>query len=228
MKTRVFAVITCLFGALFSTTPNKINAGSCGVRHVAVCNHHVNEIITPVAIPVIVPAFIYQYQPAIAPIAVTPAYPSIGQPIGVIPQIPVQSQFGDKDKIKELARALLEEMNKQSDYSNGPPTAKWDDESPPASSQPNLGNPTSGKPNFRSRYGPAAMSIMQRNCMSCHTGSGSKKGVIIFSQNNILNTNAPFEKMKIQIEDGHMPPNYSQFKLTAEEKNILSAWFNGN
>ncbi len=89
--------------------------------YIAPIVHHdvVREVITPIAVPVLIPAFQFQYappppcvMPALSPPAVVPQNPGFTPGFGSAPT--ASPAFGSKDKIKELAKALLEEMSKQS------------------------------------------------------------------------------------------------------------------
>lgn len=74
----------------------------------------VNEVITPVAVPVLVPAFQFQYvPPCVTPLAAPALAPT--------PTVPLQ-QSSD-EHVKALARALLAEMTKVESQDNGPPMA---------------------------------------------------------------------------------------------------------
>lgn len=94
----------------------------------------VKEIITPVATPVFVnqfvPSFAYQYVPpyqvqipaAVPSYAAAAAPGAYGQPAHGQPmQQQQQQQPGNNDHIKQLARAILEEMSRQAGPDSGPP-----------------------------------------------------------------------------------------------------------
>jgi hypothetical protein len=164
-----------------------------------------------------------------------------GQP--GLPQQPPQQHAAipsSKDKIRELAKALLEEMQKQSESSDddGPPVApNGVNAYPPAQSsqQPVGQQPPSGN-NFFAPEQPRgfnqqhpqaqlAFASLQRNCAACHTGVGAKGDVIIFSQPGLLNPSAPWSEMARAINTGHMPPRQSQYVVQPQEKAAMLAVF---
>lgn len=220
-------------------------------NHVDVVHEIITPIAIPVALPVIVPAFTYQYVPPVtvaqavpvypgapAPLYTQPAMPQYAQP--AMPQYngpyqtpPVQPQqvapaVTNNDKLKELARLLLEEMRRQDSQNNGT------DDGPPMAIYPTPNNVPAitpavslGKPNPQSPYAQAAINAFARNCMNCHTGPGSKGEVVIFSQLNLLNPDAPFKTMLSEINRGHMPPRDSNYRPTQEEVRVMIAWLEG-
>ena len=116
MKNLILGLV--VIGSLFFA--NTATAGRCISSVIA------KEIVTPVVVtvpvPVIVPAFQYQYAPACAVAAPTYA----GYPISGHPAIPQQAPLGNgQDKIRELAKALLEEIARQHQPGgdSGPPMA---------------------------------------------------------------------------------------------------------
>lgn len=242
--------------------PAKIYAQSCGViRHgpiytppaaVVVKDHVavVKEVIVkevPIAVPVLVPAFQFQYQPpCYAPAcAVPPPVAGYGQPHGnnsaAYGNGPPMVNYGqpqqpssipsDKDKIRELAKALLEEIQRQSNDDGGPPAVSGDQgQGTPPGVPPGLPSTPPGVPPgvpsgmTAQQAAPLAIAGLQRNCASCHTGIGSKGDTIIFTQPGVLDPNAPWSAMKRAIESGHMPPKQSQFRPTPEEIQALRIW----
>lgn len=220
----------------------------CTPTPVVVTKHHdvvATEIITPVAVPVavpvVVPAFTYQYVPPVGFQAGMGHYTYGGQPtMPGMPQYhgpyqqPAQPQpsfpgaFNSNDKLRELAKLLLEEMRRQdaaaANGDDGPPMAVYPN--------PNVGtNPQPpanfGRPNPQSPLAQPSVNALARNCMQCHTGPGSKGDVIIFSQHNLLNPDAPFKSMLTEVEAGRMPPKQSNYKMTDEERQTLREWLNG-
>jgi hypothetical protein len=278
---KLFIVILGLVAFL---APAQLYAQSCGViRHgpiytppaaVVVKDHVavVKDVIVkevPIAVPVLVPAFQFQYQPPCyaPPIAVPPPVAGYGAGYGQQPQYgnnpnaygngPPAANYGqppsaipnDKDKIRELAKALLEEIQRQSNDDGGPPVVNGGAPAgnPPAG-QPTgnppgvptgtppgvppgvpTGNPTGNPPGVpkgmtAEQAAPLAIAALQRNCASCHTGMGSKGDTIIFSQPGVLDPNAPWRAMKREIESGRMPPKQSQFRPTPDELQALRIW----
>lgn len=209
-------------------------------KHVEVATEVITPIAIPIAVPVVVPAFTYQYVP---PVGFAPGHgynTAYGQPTmpGMPvyngpyqqPQPPQQSFPGasnNNDKLRELAKLLLEEMRRQDGTVGGA-----EDDGPPMAiyPTPNFGNNNqvnNGRPSATSTFAQPSINAMARNCMACHTGPGSKGGVIIFSQHNLLNPEAPFKLMLQEVDSGRMPPKQSNYKMTDEERRTLNQWLNG-
>ena len=226
----------------------------CNVSHCATpIVHPVTPVIPVVPIVQDVVAFAYpvlvqfqfQYIPTAYAAPVTPigygqpAYP-VGYGQGGYPVVPQQPAFQgqpygyppqgqpafqgqqshniglNKDKIRELARALIEEMNKQSDGSpesnQGPPAV------PGTQQQSNLPQQQNGD------LAQLAVNSLGKNCSSCHTGVGAKKDVMLFPQLGLFKPNVSLNKIKDEIEKGHMPPKDSQFHLNIKEKSDVLNW----
>jgi len=144
-------------------------------------------------------------------------------------------------KLKELAKLLLEEMRRQDAIDNGgtddgPPMAIYPGAQAPVTPPvtPPVGGPTNppvgnlgGRPNPQSPFAQPAINALAKNCMNCHTGPGSKGEVVIFSQLNQLNPDAPFRSMLSEIKGGRMPPRQSNFALTQQEYQVITAWLEG-
>jgi hypothetical protein len=256
MRTLIGMLSGVVLMLAFTSTVNAQCRNGVVVRGNTVCTpapvvvtkpHHdvvATEIITPVAVPVavpiVVPAFTYQYVP---PVGVQPGFgyhsyggqptmPGMPQYHGPYQQ-PAQPQpsfpgaFNSNDKLRELAKLLLEEMRRQDAAANG------EDDGPPMAIYPaptNTGNPQpplASRPNPRSPLAQPSINALARNCMSCHTGPGSKGDVVIFNQHNVLNPDAPFKSMLSEVEAGRMPPKQSNYKITDEERQYLREWLNG-
>jgi len=209
MKKCLTALILSL--SLFSADgfAQRFRRSTCGpcvpFHHKKVIVESVIPIIEPVfvAVPVLVPAFQFQYSPPVcAPAGYQQPYQHnpYGAPNG-------------RDQIRELAKALLEEMNKlASPQEDGPPVVTGPYVNPaPINPAP---------PNFQN----IAYSAMRRTCMACHTGVAAKGEMILFNQLNVLNTGAPWAMIKKKVETGAMPPKQSQYKLTTEEIEAIKAF----
>lgn len=217
-------------------------------NHVEIAHEIITPVIYPVAVPVIVPAFTYQYVPPVSVAQAAPVYPgspSYGNPYGYPGYAAPQPQYGpyqsqptmpmpvlpgasnNNDKLKELARLLLEEMRRQENPDDsGPPMAIYPNQpvsGPPPVSTPNVGL----RPNPQSQFAQPAINALARNCMVCHTGPGSKGEVVIFNQQNILNPDAPFNTMLREVSQGRMPPRNSNHALTQQEFQAIQAWLEG-
>ncbi len=196
----------------------------------------VQEVVVPVlAYPLLVPAYQFQYvPPAVAPVAavvpvtgypvatpvVQPVAPvSYGQPNMVYGQQPQQNfSLNNKDKIKELARALLEEMNRAADGTagdNGPPAVPGTQPFSTPAPQPFQPQP---------QLQQFALSAMTRTCAQCHTGIGSKRDFIIFTQPGYFNQNVNWKKVKDEVSSGRMPPKDVHFQLTLQERQTIVQW----
>lgn len=187
--------------------------------------------------------------------------PTFGQPYGASyaqpqyngpyqqPQQPQQGLPGaapNNDKLRELAKLLLEEMRRQ-DAADASAANGGQDPGPPMAITPGgpvggpppVGGPegfpaptvgaappvvTGGRPNPSSPFAQPAINALAKNCMSCHTGPGSKGNTVIFSQLNLLNPEAPFKTMLREIQQGRMPPRQSNWALTQQEYQALSVW----
>lgn len=186
------------------------------------------------AFPVLIPAYQFQYAPPAIAVQGIPAatYPTIQQPYaygqpqqftqpqpyyGQPQQFAQPQQFGglNKDKIKELAQALIEEMNRQLEGGDNQPSVPQSNANP---TQP----PTLGVNVKALQY--QALTAMSRNCSACHTGIGSKKGQIIFSQPGFFNPVVNLTKLKEEVINDRMPPIDSQYRLTPQEKGTILEW----
>lgn len=209
----------------------------------------IKEVV--VAYPVLVPAYQFQYVPPVVtalPVVPVAPYGAVGygtagygqQPYQQYQQPQYQQQYqqpyqqqqqfqqpynqafgSDKDRlIKELAKAVIEEMKRQ--FEGG-------DEHPPVpqTSAPPVQQPDNRQP-VSSQIPPAlqyqALTALSRNCAACHTGVGSKKGLVVFSQPGYFNPNVNLRKIKEEIETGRMPPTDSQFHPTVGERNNILEW----
>lgn len=160
----------------------------------------VQDVITPIAIPVLVPAYQFQYVApcaGVAPVAATPIVPVTGVPMQQVSYAPGgsigASQMSEQERIQILAKAIISEMNKQVgqggqnvEQDNGPPMA------------------IDGAFNPQPQFG--FMNVLGNRCASCHTGPSSKGGVQIFSSPGIFNTAVDRQRIVRAMEDGRMPP----------------------
>ncbi len=227
----------------------------------------ITPVAIPVAVPVVVPAFTYQYVPPCASAMPQVGYPGGGMPAVAgqggynqgyqmpnqgMPQAPqyngpyqqpaqapqpVLPGVGGNDKLKELAKLLLEEMRRQDaqEGDDGPPMAVTPGNFQPAPvgspapfGQPGVPPATSGgRPNPQSQFAQPAINALARNCAACHTGQGSKGELAIFTQPNVLNPDAPFGTMLKEVESGRMPPKQSNYRPTQDEFQVIQAWLQG-
>ena len=265
MNDKFFKMLVCLGVIALALTPSNLFAQLCGNRRVVVttCTPIVERIITPIAVPILIPAFQFQYAPSCVtpsfaapyggpgfaavpgyghqgyghqgyghqgyghqgygpPMATYSGQPSYGQPYqqpGYGQQTPYQQPVGQpgqnqQDMVKALAKALLEEMSRQSQAQNGP-----GDGGPPPATLPPVGNP--GFPSLAN----FAFNATIKNCAACHTGIGSKGDTMIFSQPGILNPAAPWKTMAREVSEGRMPKRDSQWQFTQEEAQAVLIWY---
>jgi hypothetical protein len=163
-----------------------------------------------------------------------------GQTYGQSPYAYNQSlNLNSKDKIRELARALLEEMNKAENGNGndtGPPAVPGTQSyQPPPQPPPNpyQPQPPYQQPNpYQSQQPPPqqlqqlAFSAMARTCARCHTGVGSKHDVVIFTQPGLVNQHANWRKIKEEVASGRMPPRDTHFQLAPQERQWIVQWLN--
>ena len=208
----------------------------------------VKEIVPVLAYPVLVPAFQFQYVPqayaATAPVVpvtgypvaspiIQPTYPTYGQPAYGQPTYPTygqpsvnynqqqqQQNFGvsNKDKIRELAKALLEEMSRMSEENNN-----GGDNGPPAVPN-NFSQPSQPSQPSQQQLSQSAISSMGRTCAQCHTGVGSKGNMVLFTQPGLLSQNINWRRVKEEVASGRMPPKDVHFQLSLQERHSLLQW----
>lgn len=177
----------------------------------------VTDVVTPVAFPVFIPSFQFAYQPAVCqPVAPTQLGP-VMQPVAGKQQLqPTYGLNTEQNRVKALAKALLEEMGKQQDgggtEDKGPPVAIMEG----ISSAPSPVSP---------------ISILANNCAVCHTGANAKKGFNIFNspgQFNMLVNRSLIAEAITPDDNGavFMPPaNHTQ--LRPDERQTLINWATG-
>lgn len=131
-----------------------------------------------------------------------------------------QQQFGlsRKDQIRELAKALLEEMNKIADggTDNGPPAVPQ----PQQPQGPSTQAPAQPDPQLTQ----VVFNALGRTCSHCHTGVGAKKEFQIYTQLGHMNQNVNWSKVKDELVKGHMPPKDTQFQLSPFERQSILEW----
>jgi hypothetical protein len=131
-----------------------------------------------------------------------------------------QFNLSKKDQIRELAKALIEEMNKIADGTsdNGPPSVPG--QSQPPFSTPQTQNPKQPDPQLTQ----VVLSSLTRTCAQCHTGVGSKKSFQIFTQPGHLNQNVNWRRVKEELVEEHMPPKDTPFQLNPSERSNILEW----
>lgn len=209
----------------------------------------VKEFVPVLAYPVLVPAFQFQYVPQVyaptIPVVPVTGYPianpivqpvaPYGQPVGygvpgqaAMPASPygqyANGSYGlnNKDKIRELAKALLEEMSRMSENGpadSGPPVVPGTQPPQPVGQAPFFPQPQQPQPNAQ-----FAIAAMQRTCAQCHTGVGSKNDMVIFTQPGVLNQQVNWKKIKEEVGSGRMPPKDVHFHLAPQEKQNIIQW----
>lgn len=228
------------------------STGTCAVP--STNYNYATEVTPAFAYPILVPAYQFQYVPPAFAAPTVPVIPVTGYPVatpiiqpvlplpygigGVQPTYPMQPtpQYPpnvsvapnvaappiSKDKIRELARAIIEEMARQAESDNGPPAVPGtpvpqpQQSQPPQPQQPQTPNP--------SLVAQLAVSALNRACYACHTGVGSRKDTVIFTQPGLLNQNANWSAIKAEVKSGRMPPKDQQYKLTPQERGAIVEW----
>jgi hypothetical protein len=176
----------------------------------------------PQAYPVVPQAPGYGYQPQQAyPYGMQGYPPQVQGQYGMQqPNGNQQQQFNlsRKDQIRELAKALIEEMNKMADGQgdNGPPPVSQPNDPP----QPQTQNPRQPDPQLTQ----LVLGSLNRTCAQCHTGVGAKKGFQIFTQPGHLNQNVNWKSVKEELVAEHMPPKDTQFRLAPNERLNILEW----
>lgn len=136
---------------------------------------------------------------------------------GMQPNGANQQQFNlsRKDQIRELAKALIEEMNKMADGQgdNGPPPVTQPN--PPQTQAPGQPDP---------QLTQLVLGSINRTCAQCHTGVGAKKGFQIFTQPGHLHQNVNWKRVKEELVAEHMPPKDTQFHLAPNERTNILEW----
>ncbi len=161
----------------------------------------IEQVITPVAIPVLVPAFQFQYVPppcqqnmgnqGYAP--QNTGYP--GSPQGYPPQVPqptaAVNNVSDDARIRRLIRQVIREELKNA--MNGTPPPNDQDDGPPA--------PVSGQ-----QQSLNYVSILGGRCSTCHT-AGNLKGnnFVMFTSPGVFNNSADKRAIVKAMESGEMP-----------------------
>lgn len=204
----------------------------------------INEI--PVAFPVLVPAFQYQYvPPCCTPAAGAPAHgaaaaaPPGGQPVATPPPAaPGGAGVGqlDQTQIRALAQLILAELKREQEAAGpdaGPPAVldpsapgvgTYPGTQPPAGTlpPPDPSQPVVGSPNL------AGLTVLQNKCAACHTGPGSKGRFQMFSAPGQL-VNFDRSRAWDSIRENQMPhPSRPDLKMTDPEKDIARRFLLGN
>ena len=175
--------------------------------HEVVVKEVITPVAVPVAVPVLIPAYQYTYVPACQPAAVA-GVPQVPQPSAMPGNV-------DQEKLKQLARELLAEMQKQQGggVDDGPPVAI------------DVGSP-SVPPGQQAQ---THVQVLTARCASCHTGPTSKGGVVLFNSPGVLNPQADKQRAIRAVEDGRMPPqavNDPKFRLSPQEVAAVRSWWN--
>lgn len=144
-----------------------------------------------------------------------------------------QQNYGlnNKDKIRELARALLEEMNRMANdapLDSGPPMIPGTQPQQPQFPQQPVGHnsffPPPQQPQPNADLARFAIAAMARTCAQCHTGIGSKHDMVIFTQPGLINQQVNWKKIREEIASGRMPPRDVHFQLHPQERQGILRW----
>lgn len=193
----------------------------------------INEV--PVAFPVLVPSFQYQYvPPCCTPTAGQPvaAAPVGAHPVATPPAQHAQAGIGqlDQNQIRALARLILAELKKEQEDAGpdaGPPAVidagpgvgvYPGDQTVPVPAQPVVGNPNL-----------AGLTLLHNKCAACHTGTTSKGRFMIFNSPGQLAPNFDRHAAAESIRVGQMPhPSRPDLKMTSAEKTLVRQFLLGN
>jgi len=130
-----------------------------------------------------------------------------------------------KDKIRELAKALLEEMNRMAGDApadSGPPAVPGTYPQQPVGQNNFFPPPQQPQPN--AQLAQFAIAAMNRTCSQCHTGIGSKGDMTIFTQPGLVNQQANWRRVKEEVASGRMPPKDNHFILSQQERQGILEW----
>lgn len=204
MKKFIFTVLLVLMVCLVmgASAEAGCRSGVCGVTTYSTTYQYpvTEQIIVPISVPVLIPAFQYQYVPAVAVPVAVPATPL---PAPVAAPTPVAPAVAANPDMKALAKALLAEMSSQQVEDTGPPVAIMDFGTPAPP------NPPPG--------GFAALS----KCAACHTGPSARNGVQIFTSPGVFNRAVDKQRIIKSIMSNKMPLDQRTFTpvpLSDQEK----------
>jgi hypothetical protein len=221
MKKLIFAILTVLWlsntadaGVFFNRSGRFLRSGPCSnscpvspvtYKYESVPIYHDQVVVAPIIQTFLIPAYQFQY---VQPCATQ--QPTMGQPV-MEPNNVMSTLPNQNDKIKELAKALIEEMSRQS--SEG-----VNDDGPPMAQGPMAQGFNAPSPSNQSNLGMIALA---KNCSACHTGTASKGEMMIFSQPGVLNPNVSWGSIREVIKTAKMPPKDAQFRLSIDEATAI-------
>lgn len=146
-------------------------------------------------------------------------------------------QQQNNNSVRDLARAILEELSRQAGQQQGNGQQgggqqQPQDQGPP--SVPGYQPPQGGQSQNNNQQQnleqvqKVALSALSRTCAYCHTGVGAKNDIQIFSQPGLVNQNAPWDKVLKMVKEKRMPPKDSQFRLNPQESSAIIQWLEGS
>lgn len=207
MKKFIFTVFLVLMVCLMMGASAQAGCNRCVTTYSTTYQYPVTEeIIVPIAVPVLIPAFQYQYVPAVAVPVTVPAVP-------LPAPAPVQTPVGQAPvDTKALARAILAELQSQQTEDSGPPVAIIG----------NFGAPA-----------PVAdgLTILNNRCASCHTGPNARQGMRIFNSPGVFNSAMDRQRALKAILEDKMPLDQharSPVPMSREEKLSVQKFLIGN
>ncbi len=186
----------------------------------------VKEVITPVGVPVLVPAAVFQYLPALqVPVQQQPVAP-----------VQVQAQAPQKcptpEELDKIIQARVEAALRERNVSNGPPPLLL----PGQPTQPPLARPQAA-PTDDELLQQSANILAENKCYTCHTQGEKVSGnVVLFAKSgDELEFNPNVDKKKIYAavtpaKEGEaplMPPTAKKDPKTAlspEQVEVLRQW----
>ena len=209
------ALIAVLLGATMYIPGSGTATCPQVVRHVAPpVYHHTpvykevivqKEIIAPVAVPVVVPATVFQYLPAVAPVVTAPiaaapvaTAPAVAQPQAVNPGI------GDMEKLIEqrVDKAVADRLGRTGP-GDGPPPITFEGQTTAAAPPQQPAQPQGN--NDKAQVMQAWVQDLGNSCASCHGAGKRSGGVALFDANNQFAPSVSMEQIAESIISGRMP-----------------------
>lgn len=219
-------------GLMVLSPVSHVRAQTCGTTtctKTSTTNHKtvvaVKDAVVAVPFPVLVPAAVFQYLPAVTPVvAVTPAVPVapvVQQPVVQQPVAaqPAPSTANIDQLIKERLDVLLKDYQPTSDRqvssfdSNGPPPLAFADNE--SSSNDKVANKAPKDANW--------ILALKNACARCHQEGGTTKdGIVIFNKSGAFAPNVDERAIYESIKSGSMPKG---LRLDPTAKQALLAPF---
>lgn len=196
-----FALICCMLLGASAAQARSYRSCYSNYSYTPSYNYVTREVFTPVAVPVVVPATVFQYLPALQP--VTPVAPVAIPPVATqvpgvynAPAVQGQQPFGtNEDRLVQLIDQRLELAFKRffqdQGIDNGPPAIP--------------GTPVGNVPPAQSDRWAQAVTLLHNNCSTCHTGPGGSGKVQLFAADGSFAPNVGADVVSNTIRLAKMP-----------------------